>query len=99
MRKQTAVWTQRNGTKIRICDMADDHLLNTIAMLQRNAVRKSAENKQFYMSCPLPNGEHAMDAFESEFDAVLDSEWQDYVHALFRPMVLDAERRGLVERS
>lgn len=35
VRKQTAVWRTRTGQRIRICDMADSHLRNAIAFIQR----------------------------------------------------------------
>lgn len=35
MRKQTKLWTTATGERIRICDMADEHLLNTINFLRR----------------------------------------------------------------
>lgn len=30
------IWTQRDGTEIHVRDMTRNHILNTIAMLQRN---------------------------------------------------------------
>ena len=35
MRKQTAIWKTRDGKEIRVCDMTDSHLKNTIAFLER----------------------------------------------------------------
>jgi hypothetical protein len=29
------IWVKRDRTPVRICDMSDDHLLNTIRMLRR----------------------------------------------------------------
>lgn len=39
-RKQTTLWKMRNGDRIRICDMGDQHLLNTMRFLDRWAAAK-----------------------------------------------------------
>jgi len=36
IRKQTKIWVTRDGRKIRICDMSDGHLKNTIKMFYRS---------------------------------------------------------------
>ena len=57
MRKQTKLWTMRDGTKIRICDMTNSHLVNTMRMLKRGAMvieqdtgEISCDDWQYYIS-------------------------------------------------
>ena len=37
MRKQTKLWTTKNGKKIRICDMTNGHLINSINFIEKLA--------------------------------------------------------------
>ncbi len=37
IRKVTKLWTKKDGTKIRICDLSIGHLNNCIAMMERIA--------------------------------------------------------------
>ena len=36
--KNTDVWTTQNGRNVRICDMTDTHLINTIEYLERSDI-------------------------------------------------------------
>lgn len=36
--KQTANWTTKSGQKMRICDMEDSHLINSLNLLRRSAI-------------------------------------------------------------
>ena len=59
IRKQTKIWVTRDGRKIRICDMTDGHLQNTINMLYR-AYRYDLQNYQInlcnYLGTNPPEG-------------------------------------------
>jgi len=68
MRKQTKLWITKEGNKIRICDLADDHLNNAMKMIERMAKEVTNEKLNQLMSCPIPNGEMASYAFEQELD-------------------------------
>lgn len=94
-RKQTKLWTTKDSSKLRICDMSDEHLLNTIRMLQRFGETQRINATVFYTTCLGPQGEMAQDCFNQEFDTVLESTFEDYVPEIYRNLVEDAERRGL----
>ena len=54
---QYVMWKQRDGTKVRIVDMNDQHLFNAIRMCERRAE---------YL-CGLQRGEHEDPVMEPEF--------------------------------
>lgn len=71
MIKQTARWKQKDGTTIRICDMTDSHLANTIAMLERAAQK---HDDAFAMSPNPFHGDIAFDIVEFAQNAILEGE-------------------------
>ena len=95
MRKQTKLWTTKDGRKVRICDMEDDHLINTVRMLQRNGEARRINNSVYYATCMGPNGEMAQLAFEQECDQMWDATFESYVPRIYYNLVDEAERRRL----
>jgi hypothetical protein len=89
MRKVTRKWTQRDGTKIRICDMSDTHLLNTIAMLERAHQHTIC---QAYSFATTLSGEQAGYEIDREIDR-MESVPSD--HPLYESLADEVARRGL----
>lgn len=73
MRKVTNIWKQKDGTKIRICDMTDSHLKNSIKYLEKRAMYI----KDHY---PFPcfGGEMAQYCAEQEFFAAMEASVDDF---------------------
>ena len=49
--KKDSYWTTKNGQKIKISDMSDSHLLNTLTMLQRKGQEAFDENLSAAYEC------------------------------------------------
>jgi hypothetical protein len=89
IRKVTKVWKTKDDRKLRICDMADEHLLNTIAMCQRK--HRAA---QLAMPFPQFGGEMAQWCAESDYDRFQESGPEESF-PLYEDLCLEAMRRGL----
>jgi len=94
MRKQTKLWTTRDGTKIRICDMSNIHLKNAMLMLQRTAELTFQTNLDaaysFASGC---RGDMASYCAEQAADEIGHEDWRSYVTDIYWAMQKDMERR------
>ncbi len=95
IKKQTKKWTTKDKSKIRICDMEDSHLLNTIKFLERFAETERKLNMDFYITCPQPNGEMAQMAFDNELSLAIESIWEDFTPPIYDNLIKEKERRKL----
>jgi len=95
--KQTKLWTTKKDTKIRICDMEDSHLVNTIKMLVKYAPEaKSRELQDLYSLSSFFTGDNAQDHIESSIDSLESREYSAYsICDLFGNLVQEADRREL----
>jgi hypothetical protein len=94
------IWTTRDGKRIAIGDMTDQHLLNTINYLRRWAMTFLDRNRSFYLGGMPPNGEQASYLFEREFDYwTCEAEPDDLLPNIYWRMLEEAERRQLKLRG
>ena len=91
------MWTTRDGAKIRIKDMEDSHLINTIKMLQRGAELRRSKVVASFLCGPEPSGDIASFQFDRDFDAALDSTFEDFLPDIFDDLDAERERRGIEE--
>lgn len=96
MRKITKVWECKDGRRIRICDMEDKHLMNTIFYLERCANWTMEETHKLFLSCPGPSGLHATDAWLNEIDQISEETYEDYLPDIYYKLHDEATRRNLL---
>jgi len=91
------VWVTRDGAKMRIRDMTNSHLLNSIRMLERNKERAQEQAIELmYRSLGGLHGEHAIDAGEQALDFLENGEVDTHdIFPVYVELTDEAERRGL----
>ena|SRR3989304_2242804 len=97
MRKQTKKWTTKDGRKIRICDMSDEHLLNTLKFLKRTGrERWRADLDAMYsMSASFSIDSMAYYACEQDIVSMERRGFSPFNILLYKELCNDAERREL----
>lgn len=90
------LWKQRNGKKIRIKDMTNSHLMNTIRMLLRSA---TIEKGNSLMCFPSFDGDTMASYYaEQEWDTLDemdDWEFAEMEYPIFKDLTDEALRRKL----
>lgn len=104
IRKQVWLWTTKDKQKIRICDMSDHHLINTIKLIKR-VVNKMRWHRlmEAYSFLSTLQGEMAIMSVENEIDLIEDDimchpQADPTTVRLFDQLMLDFERRNLDEQ-
>ncbi len=98
-RKQTVVWTCKDGRKVRLCDMDDRHLLNCIAMLERKAAAHLASEISAAYSCLcMMGGEMAQFYCEQDIERMETTDPIEFLAdtvPIYEHLIAEKERRNL----
>ena len=86
----TKKWRTKEGIKIRIKDMDNNHLLNTIALIKRNVIK-------FQMNIPAPcfQGEMADYFANQEYDRLVSADIGELI-PIYDDMIIEAKKRGIL---
>ncbi len=92
-------WVTREGDSIAVVDMEDGHLVNTIRMIRRRALRvKSINEAVLLRGHDSLNGEMAHDALDEEIEASRETsadEWATEHVPCYALMLRETVRRNL----
>jgi hypothetical protein len=99
---KAATWTMQGGHTIKIKDMTDSHLINTIRMLERNAPKVIANNiSDAHSILGFLQGEMAIYCAEGEVDRWENMTVDEFLefHTSYTTLIWHAKRRGLDYRN
>ncbi len=92
-------WKTKDGKRIEVSKMDDEHLVNTIRMLYRGGrrIRSGMDNALCHAECAL-RGEMALQSVEDESNRISrmsDDELVEEQHPIVLEMIIEAEKRSL----
>jgi len=93
----TKQWTTKDKRTLRVCDMDDIHLMNTIKFLERTCKKRLVYDLALAeWALDFVTGDIATYTAERHADSLSDVTLNDYLPAIYFDMVEEAEQRGLV---
>jgi hypothetical protein len=102
MEREKGIWVTKDDVLVNICDMTDNHLINSIAMFNGIASRiRFSYDFSLYSASYFCNGEMAQDALESSLycDAQMsDEEWLES-HTSYGELMEEATRRNIIYKK
>lgn len=88
-------WVTKNDRHIPYEELSDNHLRNILRLLVKNATVRRSASLQVYCTGPEPRGDMAQFYFDQEFDYVLETSWEDFVHPKFEGLLHEAKGRDM----
>ena len=88
-------WKMQNKQFIKIKDMGDSHLRNTIDMLKRKGLTDLESPLDAFIKYPPPNGDMALMAWENEFNNLTSVDRKPTFHPCYKYLLGEYHRRGL----
>lgn len=85
-------WKTRDGRVISVKDMETSHVQRALAMLKRKGF-VGPSTVLAYLSGPVPQGEHAQDAFNAEFAEITTRPMNPFVDIFENEL----KRRGVAQ--
>lgn len=86
------LWKTKDGKKIRIKDMSDSHLLNTIKYLDK------AYLNYLWNTMPDLQGDMAQFCAEQDFNHELENGDPSLVWPIYADLVVEAIKRGIAKK-
>ena len=98
MEKEKGIWVTKDGREIKIGDMDNDHLINSINMLKRSAHQMRLNHEVLgYSMLGIVNGDMAQYAIENELfyeGQMSDEEWLE-CYTLYGKLMEEVRKRNI----